>query len=84
MAGISNLTIAVEVLVRLPQGPHSLQDVESRLKDYLSVLTQLQHNPRVQLPSDKLIDLAKFFFELQEQGNLARHTAFARRESPVQ
>jgi hypothetical protein len=83
MAGISNLTIALGVLHHLAP-PENLAQVEEKFTEYLRCLQAIEENgPR----SDALVQQARavkaFFAELQEQGNRARHAAFARAASPL-
>jgi hypothetical protein len=82
MAGISNLTIALGVLHRLAK-PRNLEEVEAKFNDFLQFLQDIEDNsPR----SGPLVERARtvkaFFEELRQQGNRARHAAFARAEAP--
>lgn len=79
MAGISNLTIAVEVLAALPWNGHTTHvEVEKTVRSYLACLAAIREGPlRDTIDSQTVDKLKGFLRELQRQGNLARHAAFA-------
>lgn len=85
MAGLSNLTIAVEVLSSLPTASgKDLEAVESRVRSYLECLLAIEDPSRGGAVSvDTIRELRSFFQELLRQGNSSRYVEFARGELPV-
>jgi hypothetical protein len=85
MAGISNLTIAVEVLAALPcSRPPQTEEVEKTVQSYLTCLKAICEGASVATVDVSIVEsLRAFLRELQRQGNLAHHVAFAADESPL-
>jgi hypothetical protein len=83
MAGVSNLSIALGVIRRLPAPPATLELVETRVKAYLGCIEDIAAGKaRCEAGTEEVQAVAAFFRELQAEGNCARHAAFARAESP--
>ncbi|MGH7173117.1 MAG: hypothetical protein ACRELF_00075 [Gemmataceae bacterium] len=79
MAGISNMTIALQVLHRLPLPPADLREAEKKFTDYLECLKSIENSQSEELVQQ--VEAVKTFFEeLRNQGNRAQHAAFARAE----
>jgi hypothetical protein len=85
MVGLSNLTIAVEVLTALPDPqPKNLDAVEESMREFLQLLTELERAPADPSISVEVArSLRTFFEELQRQGGLARYAEFAHGERPL-
>ena len=79
MAGISNLTIAVKVLAALPWNGHTTHEqVEMTVQSYRECLAAIRAGDLKDSIDTPTVDKLKGFLrELQRQGNLARHAAFA-------
>lgn len=81
MAGISNLTIAVEVLAALPWKYATSDEVETRVQSYIDCLNAIEEPMHRNTIDAKTVEsLCVFLRELQRQGNLARHAAMATTE----
>jgi len=85
MAGLSNLTIAVDVLTALPEeAPKNLDAVEGSVTTYLDFLLQVEREPGSAAASEDVARaLRAFFEELQRQGSLARYAELSRGETPL-
>ena len=85
MAGISNLTIAVDVFAAMPGTQlHKLEDLEKTVQSYLECLRAIPKNkPRKTISPERVESLRDFFRELQRQGNVAHHAAITESEFPL-
>lgn len=85
MAGISNLTIAVEVLAALPAVARAESEVVRGMAEgYLKCLNTIREQGlRDQVDPQVVRSLRDFLRELQRQGNRARRKARAVAESPL-
>lgn len=84
MAGLSNLTIAIDVLTALPQGtPPDWRTVEESVQAYLACLGAIQENSTNTIEETTVRSLRAFFDELQSQGDRACHAEYARNEQPL-
>ncbi len=83
MAGISNLTIAVQVLAALP-GNRSVDNDEAEClaNSYVALLRKFRDGSTTPDDAPTAQEMFDFLKELQHQGNLARHAAFASTSSP--
>lgn len=82
MVGITNLTIALGILRRLTP-PLGSKEAEAKVRLYLACLQAIEdRKDRSPALMEQARALKDFFRELQDEGNRARHAAFARAESP--
>ena len=83
-AGISNLSIAVKVIrSERPNAAHNdLEQVEREIRSLLNSLNELDARNKP-LPTRERRALAKFFRELQRQGEIERDAAVAAQERPI-
>jgi hypothetical protein len=83
MAGLSNWTIARDVLSGLPEPPARAAEVEKVIIKYLTCLNRIEAGERDDAMKANAGELKSFFLELLQQGSRKRQTAYAREESPL-
>lgn len=83
MVGLSNWTIAVGVLARMPEQKARSEEVATVAQRFLDALKRMLEGERDQRLEVDAADMEQFFLELLRQGARRRQSAFAAKELPL-